>query len=125
MRILPLLLMLISLSLTACSSSPARVENHASDLEVLKLGVETLSEPRQPAGDIQRLEDAKTSGQAFRYAMDLEDALYLSNEDKARTARFVQKATAAIIASRDPSCHFWQLACKRARYQAPAPPNKR
>jgi hypothetical protein len=86
---------------------------------VLKLGVQTLSEPRQVAGDVQRLEDAKTSGEAFRYAMNLEDALYLSNADKERTQRFVEKALDAIIASRDPRCRFWQLACKRARYQAP------
>ena len=104
----------LSLSLTACATSPARDVRPATDLQVLRLGVDALTQPRLPAGDVQRLEDAATVGQAWDYAADLEDALWLSNRDKANLRTFVEKASAAIEESRLPACRWWQRSgCRR------------
>lgn len=100
--------------LTACATSPASDVRPATDLQVLRLGVDALTQPRLPAGDVQRLEDAATVGQAWDYAADLEDALWLSNRDKANLRTFVDKATAAIEQSRLPECRWWQRSdCRR------------
>jgi hypothetical protein len=105
------------LSLTACGLLRGKDVRPATDLQVLRLGVQALTEPRTPAGDVQRLEDAATVGQAWDYAGDLEDALWLSNRDKANLRQFVNKATAAIEASRLPECRWFQPArdgvCRR------------
>lgn len=95
-------------SLTACATSPVHDARPATDLQVLRLGVQALTEPRSPAGSIQRLEDAATVGETWDYAGDLEDALWLSNRDKANLRTFVEKATAAIETSRLPECRWWQ-----------------
>ena len=104
----------LCLSLTSCATSPASDVRPATDLQVLRLGVDALTQPRLPAGDVQRLEDAATVGQAWDYAADLEDALWLSNRDKANLRTFVDKATAAIEQSRLPECRWWQRSdCRR------------
>ena len=100
----------LALSLTACARSPVRDVLPATDLQVLRLGVQALTEPRSPAGSVQRLEDAATVGQAWDYAGDLEDALWLSNRDKGNLRTFVEKASAAIETSRLPECRWWQRA---------------
>ena len=98
----------LALLTSACATSPANDARPATDLQVLRLGVQALTEPRTPAGNTQRLEDAATVGQAWDYAGDLEDALWLSNRDKANLRNFVDKATAAIETSRLPECRWWQ-----------------
>lgn len=102
---------------SACATSPVHDARPATDLQVLRLGVQALTEPRSPAGSIQRLEDAATVGETWDYAGDLEDALWLSNRDKANLRGFVDKATAAIETSRLPECRWWQRAragvCRR------------
>lgn len=107
----------LALSLTACATSPVHDARPATDLQVLRLGVQALTEPRAPAGSVQRLEDAATVGETWDYAGDLEDALWLSNRDKLNLRQFVNKATAAIEASRLPECRWFQPArdgvCRR------------
>lgn len=102
---------------SGCATSPAHDARPATDLQVLRLGVQALTEPRSPAGSVQRLEDAATVGETWDYAADLEDALWLSNRDKANLRQFVDKATAAIESSRLPECRWWQRAkagvCRR------------
>lgn len=104
--------MLTLLFLTSCASSPASDASPATDLAVLRLGVQALTQPRQPNGDIQRAEDAKTSGQVFNYALDLEDVNWLQNDDKARLRTFVTKSLDTIEASRF-TCRWYELACRR------------
>ena len=114
MQTRPLLSCVILLSLTACATSPASDVRPATDLQVLRLGVEALTQPRLPAGSVQRLEDAATVGETWDYALDLEDALWLSNRDKVALREFVTKSAAAIEESRLPVCRWWQRrGCRR------------
>jgi hypothetical protein len=102
------------LSLTACGTLPAKDAPPATDLQVLRLGVEALTAPRTPAGAVQRLEDAATVGEAWDYAGDVEEALWLAEADKVRVREFVGKAAAAMEASRLPECRWWQRSnCRR------------
>lgn len=108
MRILTLLLLATSLCLPACATSPARDAKPATDLQVLVLAVKVLTEPRRPAGDIQHLDEAETYGQAWDYAGDVEEALWLAEGDKARVRELVTQSAALIEAGRLPACRWWQ-----------------
>jgi hypothetical protein len=110
----PLLSCVLALSTLGCATSPASDARPATDLQVLLLGVDALTQPRLPAGRIQRLEDAATVGEAWDYALDLEDALWLSSRDKAALREFVTKSATAIEQSRRPPCRWWQWrGCRR------------
>lgn len=108
MRILTWLLLAIVLSTPGCATSPARDAPPATDLQVLRLGVKALTEPRRPAGDVQHLDEAETEGEVWDYAGDVEEALWLAERDKARVRTFVDEATAAIEESRLPPCRWWK-----------------
>lgn len=106
-----LLIGALSLFLSACGTSPVRADAPATDLEVMRLGVEALTQPREPAGEVQRSEDAATAGQAWDLLLDLEDLDYLHEQDKHRLRVFVNKSLDAIAASRAEPCRWWQRAC--------------
>ena len=115
--------------LASCASLPANDARPATDLELVRLGVEQLTRERQPTGTVTRAEDAATGEQLFGLTIALEDALWLSNDDKRRTRDFVERATRRIELSRLPSCRWWQLRCQADRRAiqrqldtAPAPP---
>lgn len=114
-------LLLITLFLSACATSRAPVEKHATDLELVRLGVEALLPRREVAGDVKRIEDAADGGQAFTFGMDAEETIWLQQQDQARAVDFVRKATAAIAESRQPTCAWWAFRCRSARRAALAP----
>lgn len=97
-KILPLLIGLLSLCLSACATSPAKDASHESDLDVLVLGVETMTEPR--GTELKNPEDTKDNEEAWSLLLDLDDVKYLSNRDKAGIRSFVQKAVERIKTSR-------------------------
>lgn len=102
--ILWLLIGLILLSLPSCATSPGHGES--SDLAVLTMAVETLLQPREPAGDIKLAENVTTTGQAWNLLLDLEDVDHLHETDKLRAVEFVRRAAARIEQSRRP-CSRW------------------
>lgn len=102
-----LVLGLMLLSLTACGNKLVRDASRGSDLDVLVMGVETMAQSRQPAGDIKRAEDATTTGEVWNLALDLEDANWLHDQDKARIVSFVGRAADRIKLARQP-CGFWK-----------------
>lgn len=110
-----LLLGVLSLSLSACGTRPVRVEQRATDLQVLKLGVKALTEPRVVSGPVQHPDQAKDNGELMDLALDLDDIAFLSNEDKRRLRQFVFEAADAIDKARRPACRWYQLACHRGR----------
>lgn len=71
------------------------------------MGVETMAQTRDPAGEIKRLEDAATTGEAWNLAADLEDVDWLHEQDKARIVTFVGRAADRIKLARQP-CGFWK-----------------
>lgn len=101
------LIWLLSLSLSACVTSPDSGEKPESDLDVLVMGVEAMLPPRDPAGDVKRAEDAATVEDAWTLLLDLEDVDYLHERDKERAVEFVQRAADRIKLARNP-CGFWR-----------------
>ena len=98
---------LILAFLTSCATSPASGDSHGSDLAALVTGVETLAQPREPAGNIKRAEDVSTNGEAWTLLLDLEDVDWLHEQDKERIVEFVQRAVARIQQAREP-CGWWR-----------------
>lgn len=110
----------LALFLASCSSLPANDARPATDLELLRLGVQELTRERQPQGPVQRVEDAKTGEGLFGIAVELEAVNWLQNDDKARLRRFVDKGTRRIELSRLPTCGWWQVKCLLARRRTQA-----
>lgn len=79
----------------------------------MKQGVAALTKPRNPQGDIKRLEDAETAGSVYGYAIDLEGVNKLSNEDKVTLREFVFSALSTIEKARIGTCGFFNFSCKR------------
>lgn len=101
--------------LCSCASLPANDVKPATDLQLVRLGVEQLTREREPQGVVTRTEDAKDGEQLFGLAIALEDTNWLQNDDKRRIRRFVNAATLRIEHSRLPSCSWYQWRCLRAR----------
>jgi len=70
------------------------------------MGVEAMTKPREPAGEIKRSEDAATTGQAWNLLLDLEDVDFLHEQDKLSLRDFVTKAVERIKEARQP-CSRW------------------
>ncbi len=94
---------------------PANDARPATDLELVLLGVEQLTRERQPQGAVTRAEDATNGQELFGLTIALEDALWLSNDDKRRTRDFVERATRRIELSRLPTCRWYQWRCQAER----------
>ncbi len=107
--------------LSACASSPVRVESRATDLEVMYLGVKAMAKPRQPAGDLQHVDEAKTNGELMDIALDLQDVKNLSNADKQSIAEFVRKSLLIITSSRQDDCGWFGFRCRREQAAARSP----
>ena len=114
MRIPTLIIGCALMFLTSCASLPARDESPATDLELLRLGVEQLTRERQPQGPVTRVEDATNGQELFNLGIALEDTNWLQNDDKRRIRTFVDKGTRRIEASRF-QCRWWNLSCKSRR----------
>lgn len=123
MRILPLLLIALCLSLTSCAASRGSAAKTASDelpsdLKVLVLGVRALTEPRPIAGEYQHVDEVPNYGAAWDFGGDAEEAHDLSEDDKARARNFVEAAAVEIARGRLPACRWWQLerpgTCRRS-----------
>lgn len=92
----------LALFLSGCVTSPARGVSHASDLDVLVLGVKAMLAPREPAGTVKLAEDAENVEQAWGLLLDLEEVDWLHEQDKLRTIDFVMKGVERIKESRRP-----------------------
>ena len=89
---------LISLFLSGCATSPARDASQGSDLDVLVMGVQSMTEPR--GNDLKNPEDVQSNEEAWSLLLDLDDIKWLSNRDKASIRGFVEKAVERIKVSR-------------------------
>ncbi len=77
---------------------------------MLKAGVRSMTEPREPKSDVTRVEDTTDTGQLFALAMALEEVKLLSNEDKRRLREFITDSLDIIDTSRRPApCPRWRL----------------
>lgn len=99
-----LLLGLTALFLSGCVTSPAKDVSHESDLDVLVLGVQTMTEPR--GENYKNPEDVTDTEDAWNLLLDLDDVKWLSNRDKAGIRRFVEKSVESIKKSRI-QCSYW------------------
>lgn len=104
---------LMAVCLSACASLPDAADSRATDLEVLRLGVKALAQPREVQGAIQNPEDAENTEQAWDLLLKLDDIKYLSNGDKQRIYTFVDDSLKLIAKSRQRVCRWYQLKCKR------------
>jgi len=116
--ILMLLIGLMALFLSGCGTSPVRVEQRATDLELLKLGVHQLTQPRVVPGPIQHPDQAETTEQVWNLSLDLDDVHWLGEGDKVRVRDFVDQAVKLIAESRMAPCKLWQFKCKSERAKA-------
>lgn len=104
----PWLIATISLSLSSCAISPIRDDSPESDLDALMVTVQIETEARKlPNGKTYCLEDAMSEGARDECALDLEEALWLSNEDKARLKHFLEKSVKTLKLRRQP-CGFFK-----------------
>jgi hypothetical protein len=116
-----LLVGLLSLFLSACGTSPVRVEQHATDLEVVKLAVHSMTQPREISGDIKRAEDAENNEQLMKLTLDLEDVKFLYEKDLQRVDVFVTKALSIIAQGRLKPCPWYSFKCRREQTAVLAP----
>lgn len=66
-------------------------------------------------GPIQRRADAETNGDLWKFAGAAEDWGTLSEGDKVRLREFVEESLDAIELGRIGECHWYDIACRRAR----------
>lgn len=104
---------LLTLFLTGCASLTKAPPS--TDLQVLRLGVQALTEPTRVEGAIQSRADARTNGDLWLLAGRQADAIDKANDDKARLRQFIQEATEAIENGREP-CRWWQVGCRLSRH---------
>lgn len=109
------LLGLMVVFLTACAMQPVRVAAPATDLQLLRLGINSMTEHREPSGAVRNPDEAETTEQAWNLLLELDDIKHLSNGDKDRIRKFANDAIDIIEESRLPECRFYQLKCKRIR----------
>jgi len=116
-----LLLGTLLLCLSACGTQPVRVASPTTDLQILQLGVHTLTEPREVAGPIKHPDEAEKNGQLMAVATDLDDLAWLDEKDKVRVRSFVDQAVILIAQGRAEACSWWNLACRHRRRASLAP----
>lgn len=103
------------LFLPSCGTSPGPRDLPASDLAVVKLAVQQMTQPRPVQGKVTRLEDAQTGDDLFRYGLAVEQAKWLDEQDKLRLRFFINDALDVVEESRKPPCPWWNYACIRNR----------
>lgn len=116
------------LFLSACAISPTRVAAPSTDLQMLKLGLDALTQPRTVAYPIQHPDQAKTGGELFGLSMAQDDTIWLEEQDKVRSRNFYTQAINLLMQKEQPDCKWYQIGCKRSRKRAldavaPASPN--
>lgn len=103
---------LLALSLTACASHSTRGDSPVSDLSALRQAVSGDLEPRQlPNGLEYCAELATTEKQQDECLGQLEDALFLSNGDKARAIWLIDRFIERTKIVRNP-CSWYEFSCK-------------
>lgn len=111
-----LLAALLALSLTACPGPSVRGDLPVSDFAALRTAVAADLEPRVlPNGKEYCAEDAKTQASLDACTGQLEDAVFLSNGDKARAMWTLDRFIKRSLVLRNP-CPWYNYRCKaRAR----------
>ena len=104
---------LMALCLSACASLPSAGDSRATDLEVMRLGVKALAQPREPQGAVRNPDEAESTEQAWNLLLELDDIKFHSNGDKHRNYEYGDEAVKTIAKSRQRACRFYQLKCKR------------
>lgn len=80
---------------------------------MLVLGVQTMTKPREPEGDLKNPEDVQTGEEAWNLLLDLDDIKYLLNRDKQNIREFVEKAVDRIKESYKAPCSRWDKLLNR------------
>lgn len=96
--------------LPACASQTAV---RSTDLKIVRLGVESLTQKTEVAGSIKKRSDAVTNGDLWLLSGRQSDALEIANADKEQVRIFVIKSLEAMAEERARKCSFWQFDCKR------------
>lgn len=97
----------LSLLVTACGMQPVRDDSPANDLQALSYAAKQTTKPRLlPNGKEYCVELSDTNGELQTCALDLEDALFLSNKDKQTLQKLIDKAVKRLSLARNP-CGWW------------------
>lgn len=94
----------LALCLSACATSPANDVSNGSDLDVLVMGVDAMTEPR--GENLKQPENVTDTEEAWHLLLDLDDVKWLSNRDKAGIRKFVRGAVERIKESRKACTSF-------------------
>lgn len=117
--VLKLLIVLIALFLSACATSPAKDDSHASDLDALLSGARNNLKPRPlPNGKYYCIEDAVTEEAKDNCSLDLEDGKWQSEQDKARALDGIERGVERLRLARNP-CSLWERLTRRDRCTVP------
>ena len=92
-----------------CATTPTvrHGDEASTDLQIIRLGIEALTEPREVAGPIQHREQAATNGELWLLSGRQEDALQLAEGDKRRARTFVLESLGAIEKARQAVDRKW------------------
>lgn len=85
----------------------------STDLKLIRLGVESLTQKTEVQGAIKKRADAVTNGELWQLSGRQDDALLVCNSDKVLVSDFVGGALEAMAEERAAKCSFWQFDCKR------------
>lgn len=101
---------ILSLLVTACGTQPVRDDSPANDLQTLSYATKQNTKKRLlPNGKEYCVELSRTNGELQTCALDLEDALYLSNQDKAILQQLIDRAMKRLELARNPCSFFEKL----------------
>lgn len=105
----------LSLLATACGTQPVRDDSPANDLQSLRVSAKQSTKKRLlPNGKEYCVELSLTNRELQTCALDLEDALFLANQDKALLQDLIDRATKRLELGRNP-CGWWARNVSRRR----------
>ena len=77
-----------------------------------------LARPTKVEGPIQYRYQAKTGQDLWNLSGRQSDAVDQANGDKVRMQQYILDLSHAVQRQEAPTCHFWQVKCRRAQSQS-------
>lgn len=97
-----------------------RGDEPSTDLRIIRLGVEALTQEVRVQGSIQTRTQADTNGALWSLSGRQEDALAIANGRLEGTRSFVLGALHVVAEARHPKCKWFQVTCRRGKAQREA-----
>lgn len=117
MKMLLFVMCLTLLSLSGCATTPSAGNSRSSDLEVLRLGIHAMTEPRQVQGAVKKPSEVKDFGESLNFNVEAYSVMWLQWQDQKRLRTFADSAILAIAKARMDACGWLNLRCQ-ARQRA-------